>query len=170
MVWLPDDIPSIHLSGCCLLMIDYPLYTELLTRYKREACVFCRSQIKSRKHILKCFQQNIMATSFQIVFFHQDIKGRRFQMNLCKIAWAATIYHIWLQRKTRIHGGTNKIEGIFKPLQKMLGGGLVFVKRKSKLYLLQFRVSCVQARKQINPTACWQLASYTNLLLFYSSL
>ena len=37
-------------------------------------------------------------------------------MNLFKIAWAATIYHIWQQRKTRIHGGTYKIEGIFKPL------------------------------------------------------
>ena len=31
-----------------------------------------------------------MATSFAIGFFHQGIKGKRFQMNLCKIASAAT--------------------------------------------------------------------------------
>ena len=90
-------------------------------------------------------------------------------MNLCKIAWAATIYHIWLQRITRIRGGTIMIEGIFKPLEKMLEGWLVFVKRRAS-YICFSPEFHVQAKKQINPTACWQLASYTNLLLFNGSL
>ena len=50
----------------------------------------------------------------------------------CKIGCAATIYHLWLQRNKRIHNGNNNIEGIFEPLDMMLGGGLVFVKKKKK--------------------------------------
>ena len=48
----------------------------------------------------------------------------------CKIGCAATIYHLWLQRNKRIHNGNNNIEGIFEPLDMMLGGGLVFVKKR----------------------------------------
>ena len=70
---------------------------------------------------------------------------------------------------TSIRGGTIKIEGIFKPLEKMLEGWLVFVKIRAN-YICFSPEFHVQARKQINPTACWQLASYTNLLLVYGSL
>ena len=58
-----------------------------------------------------------MATSFAIEFFHWGIKGKRFQMNLCKIASAATIYHIWLQRKTMNPNRNVQIEGIFQAIK-----------------------------------------------------
>uniref|UniRef100_A0A2N9J425 FAR1 domain-containing protein n=1 Tax=Fagus sylvatica TaxID=28930 RepID=A0A2N9J425_FAGSY len=47
----------------------------------------------------------------------KETKERRFQMKLYKIAWAATIYHTWLQRNTRIHSGNVKIEGIFRAIR-----------------------------------------------------
>ena len=51
------------------------------------------------------------------MFFQLGIKGRRFQMNLGKISSAATIYYIWLQRKTRIQNGIVKIEGIIQAIR-----------------------------------------------------
>lgn len=51
-------------------------------------------------------------------------------MKLCKIPWAATIHHIWLQGNTRIHNGNFKIGGIFHPLKLMLEGGLFLLKRR----------------------------------------
>ena len=38
-------------------------------------------------------------------------------MNLCKIASAATIYHIWLQRKTMNPNRNVQIEGIFQAIK-----------------------------------------------------
>ena len=108
MVWFPDNIPGIHSSVCCLLMMYYALNTKLVTRDKWEICVVYRSQIKSGKQkpsVFQRFHQDIKATSFEIVFFQLGIKGGRFQMSLGKISPAATIYSLWLQRKTRIQNG-----------------------------------------------------------------
>lgn len=111
-------VPGIHSALCCLLMIDYLHYTEFANQgYMGDLCVFCRSQIGQKPSVFESFHLDILATSFAIGFFHQGIKGKRFQMNLCKIASAATIYHIWLQRKTMNPNRNVQIEGIFQAIK-----------------------------------------------------
>ena len=63
-------------------------------------------------------------------------------MNLCKIASAATIYHIWLQRKTMNQNRNVKIEGIFQAIKDDVKRrvGFFFFK-KTKLHLLSFRLA-----------------------------
>lgn len=49
----------------------------------------------------------------------QNLKGKIFRVTLCKIAWWATLYHIWLQRNARLHDGEVKIEEqIIKVIRK----------------------------------------------------
>lgn len=31
----------------------------------------------------------------------QNLKGRNFRASLCKVAWWATVYHIWIQRDVK---------------------------------------------------------------------
>jgi hypothetical protein len=43
----------------------------------------------------------------------------KFSVTLCKIAWWATLYHIWLQRNARLHDGEVKTEEqIIKVIRK----------------------------------------------------
>jgi hypothetical protein len=47
------------------------------------------------------------------------LKGKSFRASLCKVAWWATVYHLWLQRNSRIHGGVIKTEEqIVRDIQK----------------------------------------------------
>ena len=38
----------------------------------------------------------------------QNLKGKSFVVTLCKTAWWATVYHLWLQINTRLHAGEMK--------------------------------------------------------------
>lgn len=62
-------------------------------------------------------------------------------MNLCKIASAATIYHIWLQRKTMNPNRNVQIEGIFQAIKDDVRRVGFFFLKKTKLHLLSFRLA-----------------------------
>lgn len=86
-------------------------------------------------------------------------------MNLCKIASAATIYHIWLQRKTMNPNRNVQIEGIFPAIKDDVRRVGVFFKRRQNCICFRSDLH-FDARKQINSTDYWQLACYTNLCSF----
>ena len=49
----------------------------------------------------------------------KNLKGRSFRVTLCKIAWWATVYHLWLQRNARLHAGEVKSdEQIIKAIRR----------------------------------------------------
>ena len=39
-----------------------------------------------------------------------NLKGNTFRASICKVAWSATVYHVWLQRNNRIFDGEIKTE------------------------------------------------------------
>ncbi len=40
----------------------------------------------------------------------KSLKGNSLRVSICKLAWWATVYHLWLHRSSRIHGGVIKTE------------------------------------------------------------
>ena len=49
----------------------------------------------------------------------KNLKGRSFRVTLCKIAWWATMYHLWQQRNARLHAGEMKSEeNIIKAIRR----------------------------------------------------
>ena len=49
----------------------------------------------------------------------KNLKGRSFRVTLCKIAWWATVYHLWQQRNARLHAGEMKLEeNIIKAIRR----------------------------------------------------
>jgi hypothetical protein len=39
-----------------------------------------------------------------------NLKGKTFRASICKVAWWATVYHVWLQRNNKIFYGESKTE------------------------------------------------------------
>jgi hypothetical protein len=39
-----------------------------------------------------------------------NLKGKTFRASICKVAWWATVYHVWLQRNNRIFDAEIKTE------------------------------------------------------------
>ena len=46
-----------------------------------------------------------------------NLKSKRFHFTVIKLAWSAHIYHIWIERNTRIYGGKcHSEESLFRYL------------------------------------------------------
>lgn len=87
-------------------------------------------------------------------------------MNLCKIASAATIYHIWLQRKTLNPNRNVQIEGIVKAIKDDVRRRVGFFFLKTKLHLLSFRLAFwCKKTNQFNRLLAISIL-YTNLYSF----
>ncbi len=39
-----------------------------------------------------------------------NLKGKTFRASICKVAWWATVYHVWVQRNNRIFDAEIKTE------------------------------------------------------------
>ena len=50
------------------------------------------------------FNQKICCWSYELDWAIKKVKGREWQHVICKIAHAAIIYHIWIDRGARIDG------------------------------------------------------------------
>ena len=50
------------------------------------------------------FNQQMCCWSYELDWAIKEVKGREWQHVICKIAHAAIIYHIWIDRGARIHG------------------------------------------------------------------
>ena len=98
-------------------------------------CQFCRQYMEDRNHLFfKCsFSSRIwkyimglcLASSVPdnwdllLKWDIKNLKGRSFRATLCKIAWWATVYHLWQQRNARLHAGEMKSEeNIIKAIRR----------------------------------------------------
>ena len=48
--------------------------------------------------------------SLLIAWGIQNLKGKSFRASICNMAWWATVYHLWLQRNSKVYGGVIKTE------------------------------------------------------------
>ena len=88
------------------------------------SCVFCQASVKDRNHlffgcqfttgiwmkILRLCGHSRMPRNWENEFFWViGTKGKSLSSITKRIAWGATIYHLWRQRNSRIH------ENIYSP-------------------------------------------------------
>ena len=89
-------------------------------------CLFCRHMLEDRDHLFfKCpftkrIWDHIMALclvfdaiddwNMLVAWGTQHLQGKLFRTSLSKLAWWAMVYHLWLQRNARVHGGKIKTE------------------------------------------------------------
>jgi hypothetical protein len=100
-------------------------------------CQFRRHALEDRDHLFsKCsFTKRIWKTNMALCLVPNipfnwslllswgmhNLKGKSFRASLCKVAWWATIYHIWIQ----IHGGViNSEDQIIKDIHRDVKGKL----------------------------------------------
>jgi hypothetical protein len=98
-------------------------------------CQFCRQYMEDRNHLFfKCsFSSRIWKYIMGLCLASsapdnwdlllecgiKNLKGRSFRVTLCKIAWWATLYHLWQQRNARLHAGEMKSEeNIIKAIRR----------------------------------------------------
>jgi hypothetical protein len=137
LLWFPTTIPNHSFIGW--LAINNRLATKnRLLQWGigvDPLCKFCSHQMEDREHLFfQCSFTNRIWKVIMALCLVSDapadwnllidwgilhLIGKSFQASLCKVAWWATVYHLRLQRNSRIHGGVIKTEEqIVRDIQK----------------------------------------------------
>jgi hypothetical protein len=121
-------------------------------------CLFCHASQESRDHLFfECsvsrrIWRDVMGSCLisdpklvwdeVVEWFSSELKGKNLAVSLCKLCFAATVYHLWRHRNGLLHGNTPRSEEIivanvkWDVRTKILATGSVFCPRQ-KFTLLQ---------------------------------